>query len=235
MKCNSCGSPLSFNGKSQVKCNRCGVLNEAKVEKVTVIEKEVVKSEDYSSKVEQVKDSVIALAVKNEFGEKTSGTGFFINDNGLLVTNAHVANKLCEKIIGSYKDDPVMFNVIYDGLEEDIDVAILKPTSNIDTKPLNIVSNDSVKTGNECFTYGNTKGNGLQFVKGNISSDSINDTYFLRVNLDIMSGNSGGPLFDSNSNVIGITTKSLAEGSGHGIVIKSDKLLDILKSIEGVI
>ena len=152
-------------------------------------------------------------------GYDSQGTGFFISDDGFIATNFHVIEDA--KVIDiqlnvngkieKYRADVVVSDNIND-------LAILKITSN-DFKmdkgvPYGLqFGNEDV--GSEVFTMGyplaDVMGNEIKFTDGKISSKSgINgDIRMYQISTPIQSGNSGGPLFNTNGNVVGIVSATL--------------------------
>ena len=152
-------------------------------------------------------------------GYDSQGTGFFISDDGFIVTNFHVIEDA--KVIDiqlningkieKYRADVVVSDNIND-------LAILKITSN-DFKMDKVVpfklQFGSEDVGSEVFTMGyplaDVMGNEIKFTDGKISSKSgINgDIRMYQISTPIQSGNSGGPLFNTNGNVVGIVSATL--------------------------
>ena len=154
-----------------------------------------------------------------DLGYDSQGTGFFISNDGYVVTNFHVIEDA--KVIDvqlsvngkieKYKADAVVYDQIND-------LAILKIISK-DFKIDQVIpyglkfGNEDV--GSEVFTMGyplaGVMGNEIKFTDGKISSKSgINgDIRMYQISAPIQPGNSGGPLFNINGNVIGIVTATL--------------------------
>ena len=152
-------------------------------------------------------------------GYDSQGTGFFISDDGFIVTNFHVIEDA--KVIDiqlnvngkieKYRADVVVSDNIND-------LAILKITSNdfkMDKGVPYGLQFGSEDVGSEVFTMGyplaDVMGNEIKFTDGKISSKSgINgDIRMYQISTPIQSGNSGGPLFNTNGNVVGIVSATL--------------------------
>lgn len=149
---------------------------------------------------------------------KASGTGFFISTDGTIATNSHLAqgaNKIevtvsNETGIYTYKAE-VIFN------NSENDVAILKINDNnfktLKTLPYGIETNAEV--GEKVFTIGyplnSLMGENYKVTDGIISSKTgfaDNEKYY-QISVPIQPGNSGGPLFNKDGNIVGITTATL--------------------------
>jgi S1-C subfamily serine protease len=151
---------------------------------------------------------------------KSSGTGFVLSDDGYVVTAAHVIEdgKRIEVIFGQEK---ISAKVVKTDFQND--VSILKCH-----KPLKgalpIRESSGVKIGATVFTIGfpNYQMQGLspKMTKGEISSISgiLDAPTCWQISAPVQPGNSGGPLFDSNGNVIGVVIsrlKSMKDREGN--------------------
>ena len=143
---------------------------------------------------------------------KATGSGFFITNNGYIITNSHVV-KGSESINIEYND------IIYEAkiIEEDKhnDVALLK-IELLDT-PFIPIKHNEIKKGIKVCALGypltSIQGKELKATFGHINSLSgiQGDTRFLQVDTSIQPGNSGGPLVNMEGNVVGIITSKLNE------------------------
>ncbi len=142
--------------------------------------------------------------------EYRTGTGFFINDLGYLLTNNHVIDG-CKKIIvfsGSQQSDLKL--IANDNLN---DLALLKanftpagslPISNSDGELL-----EDIYVGG--YPYGNAISSSIKITKGIISSlTGIGNNYSnMQIDAAIQPGNSGGPIINSKGNVVGVAVSKL--------------------------
>lgn len=150
------------------------------------------------------------------FGNSTSmatsaGSGFIISDNGYIVTNYHVIDGATSVTVTLYNGDE--YEATYVGGEESNDVAVLK----IDAAGLTHVvlgDSDQLVVGEQVCTIGNALGT-LSFsqTSGYVSGLGRSVTYsdgtiinMIQTDCTINSGNSGGPLFNSYGQVVGITS-----------------------------
>jgi len=136
-----------------------------------------------------------------------TGSGFFITNAGHIVTNAHVVDG-ADSIQAVFKDQTLDAEVIT--MDRATDLAILKVTALENTDPLPISPSGEAKLGTSVATVGypNTdiQGRSLKVSKGEISSLAgiQDDPRFFQISAPIQPGNSGGALFDSSGNVVGI-------------------------------
>ncbi len=149
---------------------------------------------------------------KPETGDaaKASGSGFFITDDGYLVTNNHVvdgANRLMVRTSGAVLPAKL---IKADSVN---DLAVLKVSGRF--RSLAIAGIRSVKLGDSVFTIGfpNVQMQGLEpkLTRGEINSLAgiQDDPRHFQVSVAVQPGNSGSPLLDLNRNVVGIVTLRL--------------------------
>jgi len=144
----------------------------------------------------------------NKSNSISTGTGFFINQNGYLVTNHHVV-KSCDKI--SVKGFGTARKIASDKIN---DIAILKVEHGPSSFAL-IRGRQKVSLGETVVVYGFPYAGALSqdgnLTQGNISALSGfgNDIRMFQISAPVQPGNSGGPLLDSSKNVIGIVTAKL--------------------------
>jgi S1-C subfamily serine protease len=139
------------------------------------------------------------------------GTGFFITDNGYLLTCFHVVNHPSRSIQVGTKQG--LFDAEMVQSDPDNDVALLKVAGTFSSLPL--VSSNSVNFGEAVFTIGfphpDRQGWQSKLTRGEISSLSgfQDDTNRYQISVPTQPGNSGGALIDEHGNVVGIVAASL--------------------------
>ncbi len=162
---------------------------------------------------EKVYNDFHAKKIKKEYKSTpriTSGTGFFISNNGYLLTNYHVIKK-SKKIHVVYKSKKIKATLIIADVINDI--AILKIDSETKALPLN-KQNDILK-GSAITVLGfpNTmiQGNEQKATFGFINSlTGINgNNIHYQISAPVQPGNSGSPLIDNRGHVIGIVSSTI--------------------------
>lgn len=145
------------------------------------------------------------------------GSGFIINKSGYIITNNHVIDN-AEKIMVILYDD-TSFEATVVGKDPKTDVALLKINPK-KTKLTAVKFGDSNKLrvgdwvmaiGNP-FGFGGTVTAGIVSARGRNLSGSYDD--YIQTDASINRGNSGGPLFDMNGNVVGINTAIFSQSGG---------------------
>ena len=161
-----------------------------------------------------------------EFGtpqEKQSsalGSGFIIDEKGIVVTNNHViegAEDIVVQVNGQNK-----FNAKVIGADPLSDIAILKIEAKEKFLPVKFGDSDKARIGDWVMAIGNPFGLGGTVTSGIISARNRSiglSRYedYIQTDASINSGNSGGPLFDMNGDVIGINTAILGRSGNVGI------------------
>lgn len=149
--------------------------------------------------------------VRKEKGFST-GTGFFISQEGHMITNYHVI-KNSNKITVSVEGDEIPAEVITQDKVNDIAIIKVENVKNISSLPIIKAKNSDV--GEEVFTLGypliDVQGKELKATFGRINALSglEDDVRLMQIDVPIQPGNSGGPLINSKGEVIGIVTATL--------------------------
>lgn len=143
-------------------------------------------------------------------GKTSSGTGFFINKGGMLVTNAHVVNG-CSDVKVKYRSNPPLPATVV-ARDRRNDLAILKTgIRSADFSPLRL----KVELGEAVAAFGYPLASLLSksgnFSLGNVTSLAgvSDDIRKLQISVPVQPGNSGGPLLDYQGNVVGVVTSKL--------------------------
>ena len=144
------------------------------------------------------------------------GTGFFIED--YIVTNYHVIDG-AETIVINFENSPTRYEVEIINSDEISDLAILKLKSPL---PFNVIplewSHTPLQSGQDVWAIGHPRGLEFSVSKGIVSSvdrtASNNWQKSIQTDVAINSGNSGGPLFDMNGDVVAINTIIITSSGG---------------------
>jgi S1-C subfamily serine protease len=150
-------------------------------------------------------------------GQKTKksacGTGFAVNEDGVIVTSYHVIKD--GKSIRIQLQDGTVSSAKVLKISPNIDIAILK----VDRPTPNYLAMDSlpeIGVGDRVFTLGfpveQLLGQELKFTDGSISALSgiMGEATFLQITVPIQPGNSGGPLLSEDGKVVGVIAATIA-------------------------
>ncbi len=148
------------------------------------------------------------------------GSGFIIDEKGVVITNNHVIQDAEDIIVRVNGDKEFKAQVI--GADPLSDIAVLKLDSNEKFIPVKFGNSDEARIGDWVIAIGNPFGFGGTVTSGIISARnrSLGLTRYedyIQTDASINSGNSGGPLFDLNGDVIGINTAILGRSGSIGI------------------
>ena len=177
--------------------------------------------------VEAVSEAVVMVS-----SPAGSGSGFFINEDGYLITNYHVIEK-------ETRIEVTVFRKTKNGFERDkfkkvkieainpfVDLALLKiipagAEKNVKCKFVHLGDIDRIKTGERVFAIGNPLGLERTVTNGVISTKNraFEGLLYIQTNADINPGNSGGPLFNLAGEVIGVTNMGYIFLGGLGFAI----------------
>ena len=148
------------------------------------------------------------------------GSGFIIDEKGILVTNNHVIEGAEDIVVQVNGEKKFKASVI--GADPLSDIAVLKIESKEKFLPVRFGDSDKARIGDWVIAIGNPFGLGGTVTSGIISARNRSiglSRYedYIQTDASINSGNSGGPLFDMNGNVIGINTAILGRSGNVGI------------------
>lgn len=163
-----------------------------------------------------------------------SGSGFFIDSSGYLLTNFHVidgADRLTVTL-----GDGRSFRAELVGVDPAVDIALLKIPAT-EHLPVAVLGNsDSLRPGQWVCAIGNPLGYVHSVTVGVISFlgrklfDPSLDAY-IQTDAAISLGNSGGPLIDAQGHVVGITTAISAQAANIGFAIPINQVIPVLEQL----
>ena len=148
------------------------------------------------------------------------GSGFIIDEKGIVVTNNHVIQNAEDIIVRVNGDKDYKAKVI--GADPLSDIAVLQLETKDKFTPVRFGDSDKARIGDWVIAIGNPFGLGGTVTSGIISARNRSiglSRYedYIQTDASINSGNSGGPLFDMNGDVIGINTAILGRNGSIGI------------------
>ena len=159
-----------------------------------------------------------------------TGTGFLVDEYGLVVTNAHVVGDW-DAVTASLLDGSI-YDAIVLGVDEIADLAVIQLTTADTFVPMSLGDSDTVRVGDEVIALGfplsDIIGTELQVTRGIISSKRMFESYEeLQTDAAINPGNSGGPLVNRDGKVIGVNYAGLdfdtADNVGFSVAINDLK------------
>ncbi|MDG1436903.1 MAG: trypsin-like peptidase domain-containing protein [Rickettsiaceae bacterium] len=170
------------------------------------------------------------------------GSGFIVDEDGYIITNNHVVAGSDEIYIKLSSGKEFSAKIV--GTDPNTDLALLKIETNEKLPVVKFANSSKSRIGDIVIAIGNPLGFGGTVTTGIISSkgrdlgdnkDELVDD-FIQTDAAINTGNSGGPLFNINGEVIGLNTAIADVGNsaniGIGFAIPSETVLDILKQLK---
>ena len=174
--------------------------------------------ESLSDLYKRVKQSVFLIYTQSD-NSVSQGSAFTISNTGIAISNYHVFKDASQAIAINEDGEQYMITEIIDVNKEE-DYIVFRLGNSNDFSSLNI-ANEVPEIGETCFAIGNPKGLTQTLSTGIISSFRENKN-LIQTTTEITHGSSGGPLFNSKGEVIGITSSGVGEANlNFAINIKS--------------
>ena len=207
-------------------------------------DKEMTASEIYAANVNSTVGITTSI-MTNFFGYQTTsaaaGSGFILSDDGYIITNYHVIEDAEDIKVTTYDNKEYSAKLI--GYDEDNDIAVLKIDA-AGLTPVIIGDSDKMNVGDNVVAIGNPLGElTFSLTQGAVSALNRSITFgstsmnLIQTDCAINSGNSGGALFNSHGEVIGITNAKYSGDSSSasidniGFAIPINSVSDIINSI----
>ncbi len=144
------------------------------------------------------------------------GSGFVISEDGYIVTNNHVIEGADEITIEFFEGFELPAEIV--GTDPNTDIALLKVEADAPLKYVPFGNSDTARVGDWVMAMGNPLGQGFSVSAGIVSARNraLSGTYddYIQTDAAINRGNSGGPLFNMDGEVIGVNTAILSPNGG---------------------
>jgi putative serine protease PepD len=186
--------------------------------------------------------AVVSVRAEGSGGE---GTGFLVDGDGTIVTNAHVAGD-AERAQVSFGDDGRTVAARVLGSDPSSDIAVLRVDAGAvaGVRPLPLADSDAVQVGDAAVAIGNPFGLDRTATAGIVSAlereitapngFSIEDV--IQTDAPINPGNSGGPLLNARGQVIGVNSQIQSGGLrgnvGIGFAVPSNTVREVLPRLQ---
>ena len=171
--------------------------------------------------------AVATVRAYKEGEEISLGSGFFIRDDGVLVTNLHVVAG-ADSVSVEINSGEIYDNVFALSTDDRRDLILLQiPATKLFT--LGIADDRGTEVGDPVYVIGNPLGLEGTFSGGMLSAKRVEDgVAYLQVTAPISQGSSGGPVLNSSGQAIGVTTLTYAEGQNLNMAIPARHAADLL-------
>jgi serine protease Do len=183
-----------------------------------------VTARDVSSLVKQIGEGVVQVKTPGGLG-----SGFFINEDGYLITNFHVIEGETEISVEVYQqrdghlDRETYKQVKIIAINKFHDLALLhiEDKGAPKFKAVTLGSSDALNVGDGVFAIGSPLGLERTVTQGILSTKTrqMEGELYLQTSTQINPGNSGGPLFNLAGEVVGVTNMKITFGEGLGFAI----------------
>ena len=173
---------------------------------------------------------------------RASGSGFVIDDEGHLITNAHVVNG-AERIEVTLGDDEEAVDAKLVGQDASTDIAVLEVDAPADAlEPLVLGDSGALDVGDPVVAIGNPFGLDRTVTAGIVSAlrrqisapNGFTISDVIQTDAPINPGNSGGPLLDSSGQVVGVNSQIESNGPGNvgiGFAVPIDTAREIAQQL----
>jgi serine protease Do len=175
-----------------------------------------------------------SLSPSHNIDYTIGGTGFLIDPKGLMVTNAHIVKNSRNIIVENARGQK--FNAVVKKLDEARDVAIIK-IDDPDFKPFNSlpygIRKNPSDLAEEIFTLGFPRPE-VVYTEGYLSAKTgyKGDTLSCQLSIAASYGNSGGPIFNENGEVIGILTSRETQTPGTVFAVQSKYIYQAIEEMK---
>jgi S1-C subfamily serine protease len=184
-------------------------------------------STDFSGIIEDAIKSVVTI--KTNLGQ---GSGFFITDEGYVVTNEHVIDGVTAAVIVTYDGETHTVTLI--GKDVNMDIALLK-INDTSYPRLTLGNSNDVQVGEKVIAIGNPLGLQFSVSEGIVSAihregdNGINA--YIQTDASLNPGNSGGPLIDKEGEAIGINNFKVSGSESLGFALESNYIKETINNI----
>jgi S1-C subfamily serine protease len=174
----------------------------------------------YIEAQEKASQAISPFGPMQQGGGTATGSGILMDDQGHVLTNAHVVDNASSVTVKFGDGEPLDAKVL--GIDNSTDIAVLQvDPGQVDAQPLPLGNSDAVNVGDPAVAIGNPYGLDRTVTSGIISAlqrqisspNGFTISDVIQTDAAINPGNSGGPLIDGQGRVIGINSQ-IATGSG---------------------
>lgn len=165
------------------------------------------------------------------------GSGFVISEDGFVVTNNHVIEGADEILIEFFEGQELPAKVI--GTDPNTDIALLKVEAETPLSFVTFGDSDIARVGDWVMAMGNPLGQGFSVSAGIVSARNraLSGSYddYIQTDAAINRGNSGGPLFNMDGQVVGVNTAILSPNGGSigiGFSMASNVVIKVVDQLK---
>ena len=206
----------------------------------------IVASNSSNSEIARAVYAAASPSVVSVRTEGGSGTGFLVDSDGTIVTNAHVVGDASEVQV-RFEDGGDEHTAQVLGVDASTDLAAIKVDAGAadGVKPLQLADSDDAQVGDPVVAIGYPLGLDRTATAGIVSGlereiqapNGFSIDKVIQTDAPINPGNSGGPLLNASGQVIGVNSQIATAGGGNGSVgigfaVPADTVRDVLPQLE---
>lgn len=146
----------------------------------------------------------------------STGTGFYLKEAGIIITNEHVVRDNKEVVIDGELFEKQLARVIF--LDPKYDLAFLEAPGEAPIPGISLAESKQITEGDQIIAIGHPFGLRYTATQGIVSNTmhEVGGLYYLQHDAALNPGNSGGPLVDKDGDVVGVNTFIMREGDNIG-------------------
>lgn len=180
--------------------------------------------------IDAYREAVVQIATP-----RSTGTGFYVKTQHLIITNHHVVGTSTEVVIDGLDMEQQKTTVLYKDPAHDL--AFLLPPEELlaeNVPSIAINTTNYLKQGDPIITIGHPLGLKFTATQGIVSKTDrlYGNVQFIQIDAPINPGNSGGPLINEKGEVIGVNTFIIQGGENLGFALPSRYLLEAIKEYQ---
>lgn len=162
-----------------------------------------------------------------------SGSCFYLKSHDLFVTNYHVVSGFHEVAIHDNDRNPYLARVAL--VNPALDIALMVADGDFSQLPeLSLAADDALEIGGKVSVAGYPYGMPFTVTEGSVSSPKqlMDGKYYIQTDAAVNPGNSGGPIFNENNEVVGVTVSKFSNADNMGFGIRVEALRKLLEVVD---
>jgi serine protease Do len=157
-----------------------------------------------------------------------TGSGFFLKDYNLIITNNHVVRGNTEAVISGKSFAKILSPVYFN--DPKYDIAFIAVPQGVEMPDIKLSQNHPLRDGDEVVALGHPYGLNYTATEGIVSKAQRlkNGVNYIQIDAAINPGNSGGPLVNMDGEIVGINTFIIQGGDNLGFALPINYVIDSL-------
>jgi len=188
------------------------------------------------NQIEHKLNDASVVVTKPKFEANFRATGFLADGKGYIITNAHVVNNAKNLIVENKKGEQFFATSVYSNPVTDLAILKINDTSfkRVSGLPYTFPKSTS-ELAEPIYTLGYPREE-VVYGEGYLSAKSgyYGDTTSYQISISVNPGNSGGPVFNKNGEVIGIISSKETNADGVVFAIKSKNIYNAIKEVKKI-